>query len=265
MAYRTAHRAAKKYLNPSRMADFTPAKLTEFYERGKKDGLSKSGITSYVRFLQGMYATAIKEGWFKGENPFHSTRDNKRDSVVRFLSKEDAQKLLAAAKELDKVTYLFIAIALHTGMRKDEVANLRYEEIDFDRKVITLQAKKADPKRRIQEFQLKSKLARSIPLKTELAEILAPYRKAEGYVILPTTGENVSRFRWRMPRAFAKAQKESGVKANPHLFRHTFASWAALEGISIFKISKWLGHASVQLTSDVYAHLQAHDADIDRF
>jgi hypothetical protein len=45
----------------------------------------------------------------------------------------------------------------------------------------------------------------------------------------------------------------------------TFASWAAIRGVSIYKISEWLGHSTVQLTQDTYAHLQSYDADIDRF
>ena len=55
------------------------------------------------------------------------------------------------------------------------------------------------------------------------------------------------------------------MKCKPHLLRHTFASWAAVEGVSIYRISEWLGHSTVQLTQDTYAHLQAHDDDIDRF
>ena len=62
-------------------------------------------------------------------------------------------------------------------MRKDEVANLRWEDLDFARKVITLQARKADPTRGIQEFQLKSRKTRTIPLKTALGETV---RSGEG-------------------------------------------------------------------------------------
>ena len=49
------------------------------------------------------------------------------------------------------------------------------------------------------------------------------------------------------------------------MLRHTFASWVASQGVSIFKISEWLVHSTVQLTQDNYAHLQAYDGDIERF
>ena len=43
---------------------------------------------------------------------------------------------------------------------------------------------------------------------------------------------------------------------NPfHRLRHTFASELLTNGVPIFKVSKWLGHSSIQLTSDTYGHL----------
>lgn len=131
--------------------------------------------------------------------------------------------------------------------------------------MITLQAREADPKRGIQEFQLKSRKTRSIPLKTALAEILGGLRQEEGYLIQSKSGREVKRNRWNIPSQFGEVQKLAKVKCHPHMLRHTFASWSATQGVSIFKISEWLGHSTVQLTQDTYAHLQAYDGDIERF
>jgi site-specific recombinase XerD len=49
----------------------------------------------------------------------------------------------------------------------------------------------------------------------------------------------------------------------PHVMRHTFASLAAQAGISLYKIGQWMGHSSSEVT-EIYAHLAAYDADIDR-
>ena len=59
--------------------------------------------------------------------------------------------------------------------------------------------------------------------------------------------------------------KAAGVEwCTPHSLRHTFASQLAIKGVSLYKISKWLGHADFK-TTQIYAHLQAHDEDINRF
>ena len=132
------------------------------------------------------------------------------------------------------------------------------EAIDFDNKVVKVQTKTADGKD-IQEFRPKSKQARTIPLKKELAKIRKSVRRDSGYVIQP--GSKVKRARWTIPKEFGVVRKAAGVTCNPHLFRHTFASWAAAKGVSIYKIQTWLGHSTAQPTADTDAHLQAHDRD----
>lgn len=233
--------------SPDWLRDITPRVVKDFEKkcsREKHDGkrvLSKGGVTQYLIALQGMVSTAIKEGWFEGENPVTINYRHSLDQVAKFLSEEEVDRLLTEAKKLDTTTYLSIAVAVHTGMRKDEVTNLRWEDIDFERKVITLQAKQADPDRGIQEFQLKSRKARPVPLKESLAAILKPHRKQEGYVIVSRSGREVKRSRWKAPSYLEKVEKNTGIQCNPHLLRHTFASWAAIRGVSIYKISEWRG------------------------
>lgn len=272
IAYRTVWKRLRGYYPEiQRLGDITPELIKGFIAKCKKDPkrgtkpLSQSGVTQYLIVLQGIFSSAIKEGWFQGTNPVNVSWQQKRDKVAKFLSKDEVERLLAHAKATDTATYLFIAVAVHTGMRKDEVANLRWEDIDFERKIITLQAKKADDKKGIQEFQLKSRKARTVPLKEALTEILAPFRKPEGYIIESKSGKEIKRSRWSLPSHFGTVQELAGVTCNPHMLRHTFASWAATQGVSIYKISEWLGHSTVQLTQDTYAHLQAYDRDIDRF
>jgi len=272
IAYRTAWSRFRDYFPElQRMGDITPQVVKDFAKRCKRDtrrgerSLSASAVQQYLICIQGMFSAAIKEGWFEGSNPVKVDWKHNRDRVVKYLTRKEVGRLLKEAKKLDTATYLFIAVAVHTGMRKDEVANLRWEDIDFDRKVITLQAKSADPAEGIQEFQLKSKKARTVPLKQELAEMLQPYRKEKGYIIESRSGKEIKRTRYNLSAYFTVTHKNAKAKCTPHLLRHTFASWAAIEGVSIYKICEWLGHSTVQLTQDTYAHLQAHDDDIDRF
>ena len=51
-------------------------------------------------------------------------------------------------------------------------------------------------------------------------------------------------------------------RLNFHSLRSSFASWLALDGVSIYQISKLLGHSDVKITQEYYAHLepaQLHD------
>jgi integrase len=64
------------------------------------------------------------------------------------------------------------------------------------------------------------------------------------------------------------ASKRAGIERRTgqpfHQLRHSFASGLLAAGVPIFKVSRWLGHASIQLTADAYGHLipkpDEHDA-----
>ena len=78
--------------------------------------------------------------------------------------------------------------------------------------------------------------------------------------------ENDAKYRYRydFKKAFCSVCREADVPwVTPHVLRHTFASQLAMAGVSLYKISKWLGHSDFE-TTQIYAHLQASDDDIDR-
>ena len=51
-------------------------------------------------------------------------------------------------------------------------------------------------------------------------------------------------------------QLQLNPRLNFHSLRSSFASWLALDGVSIYQISKLLGHSDVAITQQYYAHLQ---------
>lgn len=46
---------------------------------------------------------------------------------------------------------------------------------------------------------------------------------------------------------------------NPHVTRHTFVTRALRRGVPLEVVSKWVGHASVATTADIYGHLNVED------
>ena len=65
-------------------------------------------------------------------------------------------------------------------------------------------------------------------------------------------------------KRFKAITEDAEIECTIHELRHTFASQLAIAGVSIYKISKWLGHASIK-TTEIYAHLTPNDDDIGRF
>ncbi len=63
----------------------------------------------------------------------------------------------------------------------------------------------------------------------------------------------------RFSQRFMAALRSAGIERRTgqpfHQLRHSFASELLTSGVPIFKVSRWLGHASIQLTADTYGHL----------
>jgi integrase/recombinase XerD len=154
---------------------------------------------------------------------------------------------------------LFIALCLYAGLRASEAANAKWEWFDWRQGTITVQSTD-------DQFSTKSKRFRVIPLHSRLREILQPLRKPKAYLINPEKTEPGKwRIRYEPKKAFAAVVKAAGVEwCTPHVLRHTFASQLVQAGVSLYKVSQWLGHSDTR-TTQIYAHLAPVDDDINRF
>lgn len=184
-------------------------------------------------------------------NPAKGLKLPAQRSLERFLSREEAARLLATldAMEGDRsVTSAhadIVRLLLLTGARKGEIVGLRWSEVDLERRRLVLppERTKAGGKTGI----------RRIPLSRSAADIIRKRANGADYVFpslrnpaAPTTEMQSS---WE---AIRKRAELPDVRL--HDLRHTFASFAAADGESLFLIGKVLGHASTAMT-ERYAHL----------
>ena len=118
---------------------------------------------------------------------------------------------------------------------------------------------------------MKNNQARVVPISDELREKLLPFIEKRG-ICFPvhfgvTKGEKYNK--WGPQRVIRRVLKKAGVdkegrRIGWHEFRHTFASQLAQKGVSLYKISKWLGHSDIS-TTQIYAHFAPiYDGDIER-
>jgi len=122
-------------------------------------------------------------------------------------------------------------------MRQKELFNLEWQDIDFERNLITIRNKDS--------FTTKSKKFRVIPLPSRLKSILESYRQQKG-LCFNTTNQR---------RIFARIIKKAGLKGiGWHSLRHTCASHLAMQGVDLYTIAQLLGHSSITVTQ-IYAHL----------
>lgn len=78
------------------------------------------------------------------------------------------------------------------------------------------------------------------------------------YLFVNRSRQNLPAGPWFRQSIWAAALKTAGFpekSIKPHWLRHLFASTALAAGVQIHELSAWMGHASVQVTLNVYGHL----------
>jgi len=190
----------------------------------------------------------------------------------------DEIKILLGTAGAGSMLYNLVFCALHTGMRQGEICGLRWPDIDFNKKQITVrQQAKMDPMKKESLIlgTLKTPAAyRTIPMDKRLIEVLKWHQAKQnkvkddlgesyndlGLVFCMPTGDIIS------PNTigirFRRLVIKSGIpKRTFHQLRHTFASVAISQGLNIKAVSAILGHEKTSTTLDVYGHLIPGDAE----
>lgn len=211
-------------------------------ERMKRTGAT---VTRYLANLSVTLGYAVKTLQWIERNPCERIMKPAGGKArVRYLSDDERTRLLAACKPHDDL-YLAVVLALSTGARQAEIMTLRYGQIDFARKVITLN-------------QTKNGETRALPLVSMAFSLLqerAKVRNLKDDRIFPPTKLAKMSECIDLRQPWEKALKAAGVADfHWHDLRHTAASYLAMSGVSLVEISKILGHRTMQMVSR-YSHL----------
>ncbi len=202
------------------------------------EGLQAGGINRQVSLLKAMMAKAcdwnmISESHLKEIRKVKPLKGEK--TRLRYLSVEECGRLISECPERLRPVVIF---ALNTGMRRGEILNLRWKDVDMKNKIILLP-----------NISTKTMQKREIPLNETAYRLLAS-------MVRPLNDdEKIFKLQVRIREDFERACK----KANIHDFRfhdlrHTFASHLVMSGVDIQTVSKLLGHTTLTMTLR-YAHL----------
>ena len=106
-----------------------------------KDGTKKSTVNRYLAILKRLYNVAIEWGYAK-ENPVrHVKLFPENDNLMeRILTHEEEDRLFEAASEHLRP---ILVVALNTGMRRGEILNLHWHQVDLYSKEIRVEKTKS--------------------------------------------------------------------------------------------------------------------------
>ncbi len=214
--------------------------------------LSPRSVQYAFTCIQMVISHAIKIGYYRAVNPVLALPKNSRPKFdnrkTRFLSHENADRLLQALAEKSKQVRDMTLLSLHCGLRFGEIASLTWGDIDQVHGFITLR-------------DTKSGSNRTVTMTGEVSDMFNGRYGGYGELVFPCRTGKPQRL---MSQTFARTVEALGLndgvnddrkqKITFHSCRHTCASWLVMAGVPLYTVQKILGHSTIAMT-ERYAHL----------
>lgn len=255
------------------LSDITPLQIEKWRSERLESGAKAASVNRYLATLKAALSRAV-EWELITENPLRTVKQLRLDGSarVRFLDEEEESRLLAALNERESELRQgrqsanqwrsdrgyaplpelenfadhikpMILISLNTGLRRGELFNLTWDDLDLPRSTLTVRGGGA-----------KSGQTRHLPLNSEALDILNLWRAQQtgnGLVFQSKHGNRFDNVNSAFRRLLSNAQI---VSFRWHDLRHSFASHLVMAGVDLNTVRELLGHADIKMTLR-YAHL----------
>lgn len=274
----------KAKLGGKRMRDVRGDMIQKHINSLANDGFSYGRINMVFIILNGMFATAKRLHYINHTPmdcvsvPSKSTLASMRgetEKKIKAMSMSEKELFLQYAK--DSIYYDYYVFSLNTGCRIGEVLALRWQDVDFARREITINGtlEYIRGTGRVIDIPKTKGSKRVIPMTTKVYDLLMNIRKKQIENRSALAGrwkeekglENIV-FTYADGGAFwdtsirvdinkiLNAIRKAGhkiISVTPHTFRHTFATLALANGMRPKDLQVILGHSTFSITMDIYA------------
>ena len=238
-----------------------------------EEGCAETYVNSHLRSIRAYFKYCVDEDYIRYDrNPCMRVKWVKeRKVIIQTFNDMEIKEMLKVAKKLtffkpqrmdkkhtgyqtrftNQRDYLLLLILVDTGLRINEVMNLR--DIHISNKEIFVENGKGKKDRIVhcspliyKEYLKYRRVANNFFAYNEIENI-------EDYVFLTREGKHYNYI--LAERAIVKignqCQIRKSIRVSPHSFRHYFAQKLVRNGTDIYRIQKLLGHASIK-TTEVY-------------
>lgn len=241
-------------------------------EKGKKEpniGLGENTVKNIISVLKICLKYAHKLGYRNVYILDIVYPKRNTDKRVKVLEKNNHQRLIKCIYKNMNYKNIGILLALNTGMRIGEICAIQWKDIDLKNNTINVT-------KTIQRLFLKddygrtytkviitspksSTSIREIPLSNELIRILKKYKvkNQEAYLLTGSEKHMEPRTYRSYYNRFLKRNKIEHIKF--HSLRHTFATRCIQAGGDYKAVSEILGHATINMTLNLYVHPQMEE------
>ena len=219
-----------RQVTPPLIESFKQEFLNQTTRRGERRSMAT--VNNHLRVLSKIFSLAVDAEIIEN-NPCRKVKKfQPNNQRLRVLLKEEETKLFEALEDNELVRQI-VTLALHTGMRRGEIFNLKWFDVDFTRGFIQVRESKSNKKR-------------LVPMNSTVNSLLGGLKRKSEYVFpSPRTGAKLDNIKKSFHRAVEKARIED---FRFHDLRHTAATRMADAGADAFTLMKILGHSDIRMT-----------------
>ena len=247
----------QQYGNLPQASKNDPLFLRVYLHERSKNKISNRSLARFLSALSGFQKFLSAQSGYK-KYIFKLPRMKYSANIPEFIPISEIDKLFDSSNlKSDKKKiffwrdYLMVALLYATGVRREELANIKLSDIDFNSQTITVTGKgnkvRLVPIGETTHDDLMQYL-------TVREEFLHTKETKSVFLFLNRDGQNISvRSVDRIVKAYAKFQ---GMDFTPHTLRHSFATHLLENGADLLLIKEILGHSSLS-TTQKYTHITA--------
>ncbi len=247
-----------KHTEVYHIEDVTQNVIKQWLIHGKcEKNWSAKTIRTRLGNVRLFFKWCVARGYLE-KNPADDIPAPKLESKIpKHLTKEQSTLILDWAKCYPYHHYYekpravaILAVFLFTGIRLQELLNLKINDVNIKENVLFVQAGKGKKDRMIPiNAQLKRYLEKYLAIRSKINN-----KSVYFFVSLICTAQMSAEV---IPRLLRKIGKKSGVHIHAHLLRHTFAVLMLEAGCNLFSVSRLLGHSDIKTTT-IYLSATVH-------
>lgn len=255
----------QEYIGKMIISDVKPIHCQNIINELNNTKRLKSSSIELVKIILKMIFQFAVDNEIIQNNPVKVQIPKKEKKERRVLTKNEQSLFLEYTKKL--VHYNTYAFVLQTGLRCGEVTGLKWSDVDFKNRTITICRSvdfDKDEKRFIENPTKTESGKRTIPLTEAAYQILMEQKEANkkkpivlgyhDYVFLNSKGKPT--YRTLYDATLQTIAKKMNVESfSMHSLRHTFATRCIEAGMKPKTLQKILGHSTLSMTMDIYVHV----------
>jgi integrase/recombinase XerD len=221
--------------------------------------LTLSTVATYVSYTKAFFSWCYQEEFIEKDPAARLKKPKVPEKVVAAFTQEQVDKILEVC-EVSTYNgfrnYVIVMVFLDTGMRVSELANLRVSDVHV--KYVKVNGK----------YQKEREIGLHPNVSKLLLKYISKYRPLRvadsDHVFLGERGPLTPSGMEYIIKKIKEKTGIEGMRVSPHVFRHTHSKEYLKRGGDLFKLSRELGHANVQITANIYlADFKSSDARDD--